>query len=98
MTPGLCHSELMRYGTLPLRVGARVLKAALARTTEEGSRTLVAASVAGEESHGRYMADCVVREPGVWVTSAEGARVQEKFFGELMAVLERIQPGISGNL
>jgi len=34
----------------------------VARTTEAGSRTLVAGLAAGEESHGKYMADCRVAE------------------------------------
>jgi hypothetical protein len=34
----------------------------LARTTEKGSRTLVAAAVAGSESHGKYMTDAKVND------------------------------------
>ena len=32
----------------------------LARSTEAGSRTLVAAAAAGDETHGKFMADCHV--------------------------------------
>jgi retinol dehydrogenase-12 len=38
------------------------MSAIIARTTEVGSRTLVAAVAAGEESQGSYMADCRVTE------------------------------------
>lgn len=34
-----------------------VIKFLIARTTEVGSRTLVAGAEVGEESHGEYMAD-----------------------------------------
>ena len=37
-----------------------IAKFLLARTTEAGSRTLVAAAAAGPETHGKYMADCHV--------------------------------------
>ena len=41
---------------------SRLMSAIIARTTEDGSRTLVAAVAAGEESQGSYMADCRVTE------------------------------------
>lgn len=58
VTPGACHSDFgrERSGWLQLASFA-VAKFLLARTTEVGSRTLVAGAEAGEESHGEYMAD-----------------------------------------
>ena len=53
--PGLCHSSLARNIT-----GLRgwyfwLYKLIIARSTEVGSRTLLAAAVAKEDSHGQYM-------------------------------------------
>ncbi len=56
LNPGLCHSELARDAGW----GLYLMKLALARTTEYGSRTLVNAAEAGMESHGQYMSDCGV--------------------------------------
>ena len=36
----------------------RVARTIVARKTEVGARTLIAAAEAGEESHGQYMDDC----------------------------------------
>lgn len=57
LDPGFCHSELGRNPTF----GSKVAKKILARTTEEGSRTLVAAVVPGNlATHGQYMSDAKI--------------------------------------
>lgn len=96
LTPGLCHSELARDGGAFLAV----MKFLLARSTEVGSRTLVAAAVAGEESHGRYMVDAEVKDGDLsdFVKSGEGEVAAEKVWGELSEILKAIQPGVTGNL
>lgn len=53
LNPGLCHSELGRDAG----IGLAILKFFLARTTEVGSRTLVAAAAAPADSHGQYQSD-----------------------------------------
>ena len=60
MTPGACKSDFDRESTGFARVMGNFMAAMLARTTEEGSRTLVAGLAAGEESQGGYMADCKI--------------------------------------
>lgn len=77
LTPGFCHSELMRHAVFPLNIFAWIGKSLLARTTEVGSRTLLAAAAAGRESHGMYMVDCGVSEPSRYVRSEEGDFDQE---------------------
>ena len=57
LTPGFCHSDFDREMSGVGLLFMRTMKSILARTTEVGSRTLVAAAEAGEESHGQYMAD-----------------------------------------
>ncbi|KAH0385834.1 hypothetical protein KCU89_g17148, partial [Aureobasidium melanogenum] len=70
----------------------------LARTTEVGSRTLVAAALASHDTHGQYMSDCMVEEPSKFVRSEEGKITQERVWAELSAKLEAIQPGILNNI
>ncbi|KAI9047330.1 hypothetical protein LZ554_008777 [Drepanopeziza brunnea f. sp. 'monogermtubi'] len=98
LTPGFCHSELMRNAPFPLNILAPIGKFFLARTTEMGSRTLVSAAAASEDTHGKYLQDCKVKEPSRWVRSEKGKEVQEKFYKELLEVLESIQPGITSNI
>lgn len=96
LNPGLCHSELSRDGPWFLNV----MKFFLARTTEVGSRTLLAAASAGEDSHGKYMHDAVISEDELspFVQSEDGKKAQQKVWKELRSILEKIQPGVTGNL
>jgi retinol dehydrogenase 12 len=75
-----------------------LMKIVLARTTEVGSRTLVAGAAAGEESHGMYMQDCEVAEPSAKVRSSEGKKTQDIVWKELKEVLEGMQPGVVQNI
>jgi retinol dehydrogenase-12 len=95
MNPGLCYSELSKeYGG----VGYWIMYKIFARTTEVGSRTLVAAALAGEATHGQYMSDCEVEEPSKFVRSEEGKKTQDRVWDELCERLEQIQPGILKNI
>lgn len=98
LTPGLCESDLLRHAPLGIVLVARVGKMLLARSTEVGSRTLFAASVAGEETHGKYMADCKIAEPSAYVRSEKGVAVGKKVYTELMELLEGIEPGLKGSI
>jgi len=62
MTPGACKSDFDRESTGIARILNIITFAVIARTTEAGSRTLVAGVAAGQESHGKFMADCRVTE------------------------------------
>ncbi|GIJ84820.1 hypothetical protein Asppvi_003671 [Aspergillus pseudoviridinutans] len=96
LNPGLCHSQLGR----DLGFKLALMKIVMARTTEVGSRTLLAGAAAGEESHGAYMTDGKVDNGALsdFVRSEEGKKVQEKVWGELREILEGIKPGVTGNL
>ncbi|KIW31656.1 uncharacterized protein PV07_03268 [Cladophialophora immunda] len=96
LNPGLCHSELAREGSFVLEV----LKFFLARSTEVGSRTLVAAAEAGMESHGKYMSDAKVNEGqlSAFVRSEDGGAAGKKVWVELSDILEKIQPGVTQNV
>ena len=93
LNPGLCESELSREGNARIKI----MKFFLARTTEAGSRTLVAAAAAGPETHGEYMNMCKVTPTATITRGAEGQKIQKRLWGELMEKLEKIEPGISGN-
>ena len=96
LNPGLCHSELARDGSMFLTV----LKFLFARTTEVGSRTLVAAAAAGPEAHGKYMTDGVVDDGALsaFVKSEDGKKAADKVWRDLSEILESIQPGTTSNL
>lgn len=62
LTPGACKSDFFRENKGFDRFKNWLLSTLLARSTEVGSRALVAGIAAGEESHGEYMADCLIAE------------------------------------
>lgn len=97
LNPGLCHSELSRDGPWILEV----LKFLLARSTEKGSRTLLASATAGKESHGKYMTDAEVDDAALsaFVRSKEGEETQKRVWGELKGILEgEVEEGVLKNL
>ncbi|KAJ9607616.1 hypothetical protein H2200_007694 [Cladophialophora chaetospira] len=96
LNPGLCHSELGRDGPWFLTI----LKFFLARTTEVGSRTLVASAAAGTESHGKYMHDGLVAEGELspFVRSKDGEEASQKVWKELSDILEKVSPGVTQNI
>lgn len=98
--PGYCQSELLRERALPwyLQILMSVGLATVARTSEQGSRTYIFAAVAGWESHGAYLEDCMLSTPHDAVNSEEGRRTQTRVFNELIEILERVEPGISHNI
>ena len=98
--PGFCHSELVRNAGFPQNIVIPLMKFFLARTTEVGSRALVNAAAAGEESHGKYMHDSVVDEASLsaFVKSEEGAETGRRVWSELKDILEKIQPGVTNVL
>jgi len=98
LTPGFCRSELMRDAAFPLNFLGWIGHFLIGRSTETGSRTLVAAAAAGEVSHGVYMTDCKLGEVSKWVRSDEGRAAQKRVYQELLKILEEIEPGITKNI
>jgi hypothetical protein len=76
------------------------MKVLLARSTEVGSRTLVAGATAGLESHGAYMTDGHVESTALspFVRSDEGRQAREKLWAELSSILEGVRPGVMQNV
>lgn len=60
--PGLCRTELTREFTGLTAVAASIANAILARTAETGSRNIIYAAVSREDTHGKYLSSCCVRE------------------------------------
>lgn len=81
-----------------MKVVQTIMDPIFARTTEQGSRTLVHAASAGAESHGQYMSNCQVAPVAPLVISAVGYQTQNRVWAELSQKLEGIRPGITSNL
>ena len=98
LNPGLCHSSLSRDGSFVLEI----VKFLIARSTEVGSRTLIASAEVGMESHGEYLSDSEIKKTHVptdgvsrWVVSDEGREIQRRLWSEVKGILNDIQPGVT---
>jgi NAD(P)-dependent dehydrogenase (short-subunit alcohol dehydrogenase family) len=99
INPGLCKTELSRDRNFQAFV-LSVMKLLLARTAEQGSRTLVAAAAAGKESHGCYMTDALVDDGALspFVTSDKGAKAGKELWRQLQPILNGIVTGVTKNV
>ncbi|KAI0122534.1 putative short-chain dehydrogenase/reductase family protein [Daldinia grandis] len=95
VNPGLCRTALSRHVGFLLRLQIVIASLLIGRTVEMGSRTLLHAVVAGEESHGCYVSACEVKEHQVpsWVNGEEGRNQGKLIWGEIARVLETVNPG-----
>ncbi|KAK2754524.1 hypothetical protein FQN54_006925 [Arachnomyces sp. PD_36] len=100
LNPGFCQSELARNATGFIHVMITLQKLIAAKSTEQGSRTLVSAAASGAESHGKYFHNGVIDDDALspFVRSTEGKDAQKKVWKEITQKLEGIQPGILQNL
>ncbi|KAL7929021.1 hypothetical protein V8C35DRAFT_206343 [Trichoderma chlorosporum] len=93
--PSWCKSDLARETD---SAGAKIAEKILARSTEEGSRTLVHGVLTDEVSHGHYLTNCKIQVPARHVTNQWGQQVQKIFFAELISKLDTISPGVTSSL
>ena len=84
VNPGFCKSQLGRNLSPVTRVFGEIMRALLARTTEEGSRQLVWAAVGGAgrefDLRGGYVNMADLEEVSDYVLSEEGAVVQTRLW------------------
>ncbi|KAF3060321.1 Short-chain dehydrogenase TIC 32, chloroplastic [Daldinia childiae] len=93
---GLCNTNLFRDARFPLSRFLSTMLWLLGRSSEMGSRCLVAAALAGPETHGKYMEDCRISKESRFVYSSKGAQIQTRVFDEFLEILHSIEPGLSG--
>lgn len=99
LNPGFCKTQLYRQWGFPLDTLVNVALAVLGRDAETGSRTLVAAALQGDETHGQYLNDYA--QPHVWpkyMKGGDGEKLTQKVWDELLASLQEIEPGVTANI
>ncbi|KAG4026716.1 hypothetical protein MFRU_037g00270 [Monilinia fructicola] len=98
VNPGLVDTAITRHATGATKHLLQGMMALMARTTEEGARTLVIGAEGREETHGEYLDDGKVGKVSPWTTSLDGIATQKDIWMELSQELEKIQPGVMGNV
>ncbi|KAJ5114977.1 hypothetical protein NUU61_000736 [Penicillium alfredii] len=90
VSPGFCQSSLGRqYNRFYERWLMWLVYKFFARTTEQGSRSLVSATVQGAESQGKcWRSDGYLDESTALTTGPEGKRFQAKAWKEMMEILK----------
>ncbi|KAI1193511.1 short-chain dehydrogenase/reductase [Nemania serpens] len=89
--PGLCKTELGRnFGAVQRTIGNLVLSF-IARTAEQGSRTLVSGTALGPESHGRFWHNDVLYPIG---EMAKDEALMEKTWDEIYEVISKDRPAV----
>ena len=96
--PGLCQSALFRDVFLVGRLLVAALTSLIGRTSEQGSRALMAAVAGGRESHGQYVDSAQLADPSPFVLSGQGKAAQKKAWEELVEILDGIEPGVTQNI
>ncbi|KAJ6580891.1 hypothetical protein B0H19DRAFT_1251172 [Mycena capillaripes] len=102
VNPGYCYSELRRGFKGLMAVVDRLMELALAFTTEVGSRRLVWAAVGlpdqPEKLRGQYISACQVQEPSDFVLGAQGVKLQDHLWDELVSILGKVDPRVTANV
>ncbi|KAJ6036967.1 retinol dehydrogenase 14 [Penicillium herquei] len=88
VAPGFCKSNLLTREKAPWIL--KLVQALFARTVEEGSKTLLHAVGQGIETHGRWLENQVIADPGSMVTSPEAVIVREKVWTEIVNILQEV--------
>lgn len=60
VNPGFVKTEVMRNASVLFHLVFRPWRKLVARSTEEGARTILHAASSGKETHGQYLSDCKV--------------------------------------
>ncbi|KAJ7893281.1 hypothetical protein B0H13DRAFT_2037540 [Mycena leptocephala] len=87
VNPGLCRSELTRRITGIAGALTALFDYIFAFSTEVGSRHLVAL-------RGAFIHGCRVTEPSDFVISAQGVKVQDRLWDELVDILGKVDPRV----
>ncbi|KAK4167999.1 putative Dehydrogenase/reductase [Cladorrhinum sp. PSN259] len=94
VNPGLCGATSL-FRSVPWFVSIIVVAMSwiMARTSDQGARILMSAAEGGRETHGKYIDSGKVLDPSPFALSEEGKKAGKKAWGELMEILEDIEPG-----
>ena len=94
--PGYMATDIFRSNrNLNLVMNSWFMRSFFARSVVDGATCIInAIALVGEESRGQYLSECVVTAPSSFVQSPDGLHLQNQSFGEVLAYVERVRPGI----
>jgi retinol dehydrogenase 12 len=96
--PGLCNTQIFRDVPFPFSLIISLILILIGRSSEAGSRTLIAGAFAGEDCHGAYMSECQRSRYPKIMHGEEGEEMAKKTWLQLLALLEEVEPRVTKNL
>ncbi|KAF5006550.1 hypothetical protein FDECE_7076 [Fusarium decemcellulare] len=94
--PGLCKTDISRNATSEVQEMAAKMMEATGRTSEDGSRPVLFAAIAGPNSHGKFTADCEVKDDSVipdWIKGKEAREGLQRLWDAIAKEIESVEPG-----
>ncbi|KAH6664817.1 hypothetical protein F5X68DRAFT_250362 [Plectosphaerella plurivora] len=95
VNPGLCKTGLARDARTWTKFTLGSLRAAGARSAESGSRAVLHAVTVKEESHGKFLSGCEIKQHWIpqWMTSPQGQKLHDRIWSEVSAILDKAPAG-----
>ncbi|KAI0160717.1 NAD(P)-binding protein [Xylariaceae sp. FL1272] len=90
--PGLCKTNMIRDLPLAYRMFMAVRYFILGRSAEQGSRSLVSATVLGAESHGKFWNNDKYHEMSSFLSSEKSQELYVETWNEIVSILREHVP------
>ncbi|KAL4747501.1 hypothetical protein BDW72DRAFT_209511 [Aspergillus terricola var. indicus] len=90
VAPGFCKSDLLTRESVPWIL--KVIEALVARSAQEGSKTLLDSATRGVSSHGKWLENQAITTPGKLVTDPNEAAYKGKVWKEILEILRGVDP------
>ncbi|CAG9996342.1 unnamed protein product [Clonostachys byssicola] len=94
--PGLCKTDIGRNASDDIKAVAGTMMDRIGRTSEDGSRTLLFAATAGKSSHGKFTADCEIKDDSIipdWIKGKEAEEERKRLWDVIAKEIEAAAPG-----
>lgn len=98
LNPGLVRSNLFRNIPFPISLLTDGINWVFGRTSEMASTTIIDSALQGEDSHDTYRSSCEQRAFPNLLVGEEGEKLMDRVWTELLAIMETIEPGVTGNI
>ncbi|RDL40502.1 uncharacterized protein BP5553_00481 [Venustampulla echinocandica] len=90
--PGYCTTDLGREFPWYIALPIKVMQMYCGRSAEEGSRSLISATLLEKVGHGKFWTNDVFVEGGDLVTSDEGKKIQAQAWKEILDICKNESP------
>lgn len=98
LNPGLVRSDIFRNVPFPFSLMVNGLNWIFGRTAEVASCTIIDSALQGEDSHDTFRSSCEQRRYPEILVGDDGENLMNRVWSELLAIVEKIAPGATGEI